>query len=402
MRQQTPSPHSIFPRQDLADKIVSNLLKAGPTSAIKSGLFLSAPRRTGKSTFLREDLRPALETAGAHVLYVDLWADKQSDPGELIVAAIRQALSAHEGVMLRLARATGLERLNVAGNSFSLDRVGLGKDVTLTQALAHLSDELRKPIVLIIDEAQHALTSPNGSDALFALKAARDELNSSKHSGLFIVATGSNRDKLALLRNSKDQAFFMAAIAAVPHLGADYIRWFCEHADLQAPLQPESVDALFAQTGHRPELLYAAADEVRLDFTCQPHEVPQRFAQAIGSQIKAMEQESLRIVQSLSPLQRAVLSVMAAYGANYAPYDSQTIDAYNQVLAKRNAPTNADVPNAQTALAALQACGLIWRESRGVYALEDTSLASIMENHGLLDHVPPLAQQDDTQRPGGG
>ncbi len=88
--------------------------------------------------------------------------------------------------------------------------MGLSKGVSLTAALAALSDETGQLIVLIIDEPQHAIASAAGADALFALKAARDELNSSAHQGLRIVATGSNQDKLAMLRNSKDQAFFGA------------------------------------------------------------------------------------------------------------------------------------------------------------------------------------------------
>jgi len=32
-----------------------------PTSASSSGLFLAAPRRTGKTTFMRADFTPALE-----------------------------------------------------------------------------------------------------------------------------------------------------------------------------------------------------------------------------------------------------------------------------------------------------------------------------------------------------
>ena len=36
------------------------------------GLFLAAPRRTGKSTFVRQDLVPALVAMGAEVIYVDL------------------------------------------------------------------------------------------------------------------------------------------------------------------------------------------------------------------------------------------------------------------------------------------------------------------------------------------
>lgn len=71
-----------FRRTNLADQLAGQVLAAGQPSSAPSGVFLSAPRRTGKSTFLREDLRPALEAKGAFVLYVDLWSDKQADPGD--------------------------------------------------------------------------------------------------------------------------------------------------------------------------------------------------------------------------------------------------------------------------------------------------------------------------------
>ena len=186
-------------------------------------MFLAAPRRTGKSTFLREDLRPALEGMGALVIYVDLWEDRGADPGDVIVGAVRAALAKREGVVSRLARSSGMDKVAVGGVTFSLDRVGLAMGVSLSAAFAALSDETGRAIVLIIDEAQHAITSTAGSDALFALKAARDEINSSAHHGLRIVATGSNRDKLAMLRGSKDQAFFGAPLVSFPALGEDYI-----------------------------------------------------------------------------------------------------------------------------------------------------------------------------------
>lgn len=47
---------------------------------------------------------------------------------------------------------------------------------TLTQALQILQT-LKEDVVLIIDEAQQVLTTHNGMNAMFALKAARDGLN---------------------------------------------------------------------------------------------------------------------------------------------------------------------------------------------------------------------------------
>lgn len=276
-----PAPGSIFHRAALAQNLADKILNVAVGSAASSGVFLAAPRRTGKSTFVREDLRPALEGMGARVLYVDLWANPAANPGQVIVSVIRAELARHEGVVARLARQAGMSTMSVGGIQFDIDRVGLGTDISLAQALASLSDETGRMIVLLIDEAQHAITTPEGVDTLFALKAARDELNSSMHHGLRVVCIGSNRDKLAMLRNGKDQAFFGAPLVNFPALDKDYIEWFCRHVDLPFPLDPDEVLALFRQAGNRPEVLYAAADVFRFDFDVQPVDGPARFAEEV-------------------------------------------------------------------------------------------------------------------------
>jgi hypothetical protein len=380
----------VFHREALAADLASKVLFLAPTSASGSGLFLAAPRRTGKSTFLREDLRPQLEKRGALVVYVDLWEDRRADPGDVIVNSVRAELSRHDGVLKRLARSAGMERVSVGGMAFSLDKVGLGDGISLSAALAALSDETGQVIVLIVDEAQHAITSERGNDALFALKAARDELNSSRHMGLRVVATGSNRDKLAMLRNSRDQAFYGAPLVSFPPLGRDYVAWFCERVGLAAPLEVEAVSALFERAAHRPELLGSAADALRFEFGLEPAQVPERFAAAVEEQIKASNDELLRVVHSLTPLQSAVLKVLAKRGGEYAPFEAATLRDYQAVLqaASPEGEGRADVPAVQQALIALQDKALVWRAARGVYALEEASLAELMRQSGLLDTVP--------------
>ncbi|MEX8518159.1 MAG: ATP-binding protein [Leptothrix sp. (in: b-proteobacteria)] len=378
---------TVFHRPELARRLAEQVLYAPPSSASSSGLFLAAPRRTGKSTFMREDLRPALEAAGALVVYADLWENRKADPGAVIVAALRSALAPHEGVVTRLARSAGLDGVKVGGLSFSLDRVGLGREVSLVQALVALSDEIGRPIVLIIDEAQHAISTEAGSDALFALKAARDELNSSRHHGLRVVATGSNQDKLAMLRASKEQAFFGAPLVKFPPLGRDYIEWFCSHLQLATPLAPDAVFELFQQASHRPEILGAAADMLRFDFELQAADVRQRFAAEVQVQIDAANQDLLQVVHSLTPLQSAVLRVLAACGAGYAPFEAATLAMYRAALQAAGADpeVRADVPGVQQALSALQDKSLVWKAARGVYALEDTTLADLLTRQGLLE-----------------
>lgn len=380
----------VFKREALATELATKILTVSPTSASSSGLFLAAPRRTGKSTFLREDLRPALENLGALVVYADLWEDRRADPGEVIVGAVRAELASHEGVIKRLARSAGMEKVAVGGMSFSLDRVGLGEGISLSAALAALSDDAGKPIVLVIDEVQQAIVSEKGNDALFALKAARDELNSSRHKGLRIVATGSNRDKLAMLRNSRDQAFYGAPLVNFPALDMAYVQWFCDRLDLGAKLDPAEVFELFKRAAFRPELLGAAADALRFEFGLPAGDIPARYAAAVEEQIAVSNTEQMRVVHSLTPLQSTVLRVMAVRGSNYAPFEAATMEAYDAVLKAIDpgADARVDVSNAQQALSALQDKALVWRAARGVYALEETGLASLMQQAGMLKPVP--------------
>ena len=83
-----------FHRTALAEQMARQLLNPGVLDeGLRSGLFISGVRRTGKTTFLQTDLVPALETAGALVIYVDLWSNTQANPAALVHSAIRRALT---------------------------------------------------------------------------------------------------------------------------------------------------------------------------------------------------------------------------------------------------------------------------------------------------------------------
>lgn len=381
---------TLYHRPALAARLSKLIMQVAVGSAAGSGVFLAAPRRTGKSTFVREDLRPALEAAGAIVLYADLWKDLTKDPGLVIVEAVRDAVRRSEGFVARLAKNAGVDKVTVGGLSFSVDKIGLGKDVDLTTALAALSDESKKIIVLIIDEAQHAITTDEGVAALFALKAARDELNSSKHHGLRIVCTGSNRDKLAMLRNSKDQAFFGASMAPFPTLDQDFINWFCTNLDLDHALDPAEVFQLFKESGYRPELLGAAADEIRFDFTLDAATIPERFAVLVRAQADELNANLKKVLHSLTPIQSAVIRVMSAKGESYAPFEAPTMDLYAKAMAKAGITENdrkVEVPGVQQALIALQEKNLVWKASRGVYAVDEHVIVDLLRADGLLDDL---------------
>jgi hypothetical protein len=104
-----------FHRPLLAKQLCSALSGGGIIDA-KSGMFLAAPRRVGKSTFLREDLVPEVKSMGWFPLYVDLWANKEADPGVIIGEAIKSALASFQGRIAKTAKSVGLANTQIFAN----------------------------------------------------------------------------------------------------------------------------------------------------------------------------------------------------------------------------------------------------------------------------------------------
>lgn len=237
-----------YPRPALANELVTALQGRAGFSDAHNGLFLAAPRRTGKSTFLQQDLRPALEAAGVVVVYVDLWADTARDPGALIAAAIGHALQPHLGMVAKAAKKAGLDKVSLAG-WLQIDTSKIGKldGLTLVDALRALHETAGKPVALIIDEAQHALVSEAGENAMSALKSARDQMNRPGEISLMLVMSGSDRDKLLRLVNTATAPFYGSQIQRMPPLGPDFIAFIANLIEQQRPdLSPVDTATLHA------------------------------------------------------------------------------------------------------------------------------------------------------------
>ena len=252
-----------FPREALAQELVAALRGEEVFGDAHNGLFLAAPRRTGKSTFLQADLKPALEAAGVVVAYVDLWADPRRDPGSLIAGAIARALAPRLGVVSRAAKAAGLESVTIAG-ALKIDVSKLGKidGVTLPDALRALHEAAKAPVALIVDEAQHALTSEAGEATMSALKSARDQLNRPGEVNLMLVMSGSDRDKLLRLVNTNGAPFYGSQISRMPPLGQDFIAHVARLITAQrpelAPVDAATLMQAFESFGHRPQFFMEA------------------------------------------------------------------------------------------------------------------------------------------------
>jgi hypothetical protein len=374
----------VFNRDVLAVTVADGLIGEG-LQDYASGLFLAAPRRTGKSTFLREDLIPQCEKRGWLTVYVDLWADREKDPAELISKAIAAALVPYEKGIRKLAKSAGIEKLNFLRTlSWDFTQPQLPVGATLTQAVELLHRAAQKMIVLIIDEAQHALTSEAGVSAMFGLKAARDELNQGVDrgdGGLRLVFTGSNRDKLAHLVLSKNQPFFGSSITPFPLLGKDFTKAYTAHLNNHLAqtnqFSETDIDEAFELVGRRPEMLRTIIGDVALEVGDAAHlgELLRNSAEILRAGVWT-EFESA--YNALTLPQRAVLEVMADrahLNEPFAPFSDVTVLAVGKVLKTLGSDVVPGTQTIQVGIEALREKELVWKSNRGAYALEDKAFA---------------------------
>ncbi|WHH49537.1 hypothetical protein QFA96_15575 [Pseudomonas sp. Ap32] len=369
-------------RNQLANALAQDL--AGESLVdYSSGMFLAAPRRTGKSTFLNNDFIPECIQRGWLPVYVDLWSDRDAAPAQLISGAIGTALARFEGALARTAKKAGIDKVNLLRTlSWDFTRPQLPAGTTLAQALAVLHQVSGQLVVLIIDEAQHALNSEDGLNAMFALKAARDHLNrGDRPDGLRLVFTGSSRDKLANLVLKSKQPFFGASITPFPLLGREYVEfitalWNRRLADSNQ-FKVEDLAYAFELVGRRPEMLNKLLAEVSVGLG-EAGNLGELLRNGALNHQAGVWSDYESAWNELTPLQQAVLEVMAERTLGrqpFSPFTEQTLVEVSRKLEQAQAVANVNTANVQKALDALRDKELVWKANRGEYALEDTSMA---------------------------
>ena len=374
----------IFHRTQLAESILDKLGDPG----YKSGLFLSAPRRTGKTTFIKADLLPLLREAGAIVIYADLWEQKRIDPARVIVAAIGEAILHESGAVTRAAKLVGLKKVRLGGLEIDLDAIGTQECDSIARPLEKLGAATDKPIVMVIDEAQHAQTTEEGRNTMFALKAARDAMILGEGAGFRLIATGSNSDRLMTLVAFKDQAFFHARQEHLPELDDTYLAWVLDHSPFKAHLSLGVLHQAFEIFSRRPEPLQALLAAFERDRALDPATLDRVFVEGAHRAMETARQAFMVSLRSMDALDAAVFRRMARLGRDFTPFDGEALRDYERLM--REAVPDADVampgPSAvQVALERLRKESLIWNAGRGLWFVEDSQ-------HGawaLADTQPP-------------
>jgi hypothetical protein len=325
---------------------------------------------------------------------VDLWADARRDPGALIAEAIARALQARLGLVARTARKAGLDKVKLGGLEVDTSKIGKVDGLTLTEALRLLHEHVSQPVALIIDEAQHALTSEAGEAAMTALKSARDQLNRPGVVNLMLVMSGSDRYKLLRLVNTAGAPFYGSQVQRMPALGADFIAHVAALIEAQRPeLKPVDQKALqqaFALFGERPQFFMAALGQVLSPLAGLTGRFEPALLVAAQQQQAQDESQMESDYLGLKPTEQAVLWRMLEQGVRFRPYDAEALRFYRD---KVGHPVS--VAQAQRALESLRQRmpALVWKSVRGEYALEDVAMHRWYEARVAAGQWPPMPHQ---------
>lgn len=381
---------SIFQRPELAEEMANQLLNPGVLDeGLRSGLFLSGLRRTGKTTFLRTDLIPALEEAGALVIYVDLWSDTLANPATLVHDAIRKTLQELQtpgsGLLEMLKRVSAAD-IGAAGFKFGfkLDSIGNSGGPTLAQALTEVVDQAKTDLVLIIDEVQRAISSDDGNQLLLALKAARDAINPRPDTpGYFLfIGTGSHRAQVSELTAKRNQAFSGATSTAYPVLKGDYVEYLLNR--LAATVKKEKLPSLevaieaFNTLGNRPEEMLKALRQLM-----QQEGDPDLFLPVIASTLRsAAASIELEKVELLGSLAQAIFNKIASTeGDARGIFSIDAAAEYSKIVGRE-----VRVEEIQPVVIALVAENIIMRRGHGIYAITDQFVQEIwLEERALIE-----------------
>ena len=381
---------TLFRRPELAAQMASQLLHPGVLDeGLRSGLFLSGLRRTGKTTFLRNDLIPALEQQGALVIYVDLWSDTKVSPGELVHRAVRQALAELQSPRSPLpAKLANLRQVDVAALGFQfgfqLETLGKKGGATLAQAFTEVVDQAKADLVLIVDEVQQALTSEDGHQMLLALKAARDAVNLQPHlPGSFLfIGTGSHRAQVSELTARRNQAFAGATSLPYPVLGRDYVEHVLQRLGEDGTTPLPSLDATadcFKILGSRPEELRQALMQMHANASSglEPDQLLPVIANTLRSSAADIE---VGKVEQIGSLALAVFNrVVRADGNARGLFSAEAAAEYATAVGRE-----VRTDEIQSMVNELLAENILMRPSHGRYDVTDPYVKKIWRERQAL------------------
>ena len=362
-----------FPRPDLAQSYLAAL-----NSGILSSITIFAPRRTGKTAFVRNDLTPAAQEKGYAVVYVDLWQTRQT-PGAALLHALEMALAPTtlSGKLKAKLKPKAIRGKAVVGAGSVEGTIELSDEKThqaidmalrLDQLLVRLTRT--QPVLLLIDEAQSLGRSEEGEDVARALRTALTKYSQ----GLRVVFTGSSRTQLGHVFTDTRAPLYSAAhpLQDFPLLDDAFVAFVAQkfHASSGRTLDEGKACSAFESFHRRPEPLL----EVAITLMMQP---TMSLDDAVTIQFEklASAENHEAAWEGLSALERLLLREFAGNPAA-KPFTRDGLARFKAMLGVESMGPS----HVQKALARLDERGIVAKSPRGLYEFENENFGVWVRN----------------------
>ncbi|HSV79395.1 MAG TPA: AAA family ATPase [Ramlibacter sp.] len=352
------------PRPHLADSYLA-LLSTG--LVVSTSIF--APRRTGKTVFLRQDLTPAALAKGHVVAYADLWQTRQS-PGVALIRGLEEALAPKTLTQKALH---SLQRpVKSLKGSAKIGEMGLGLEVALEEPrgnatemalrIEQLVEQLaaKKPLLLLVDEAQELARTKEAELIATALRTAM-----TKHRDrMRVVFTGSSRSQLAHVFSNTDAPLYTvgATVNDFPLLGREFVEFVATkfHQACGRRLDAGALWKEFQDFKQQPEPLLSSVVALLMD--------PNQTLQAVCERERAEQNKAENhegTWAALDPLQRQLV-LLASNNPQAKPFAKTTLTT----LARKLGLTSLDAASVQYALRRLAEKNVVVKSPRGIFEFE--------------------------------
>lgn len=344
-----------YPRAALAEQLLGLF-----TNGLASALVFFAPRRMGKTQFLRKDVLPLAEKHGWHVLYFS-FLDCDGQATQLFSQAVVHF--ADEAGVLRKTRGLLRKVTKITGEAAGIKAgIELQHAQDPNQRLKDTFAKLAKKnnILLLLDEVQALALHSNNANFVAALRTALDTYKDS----VKVIFTGSSQEGLRRMFSQAKAPFF--------HFGQnlpfpEFDRGFTDHLAhmftlvTQRQLDKEALWRAFIDLQKIPQLARALVERLALN--------PQTDLDDLKTQLLADifdEREFVTLWQKCSPLEKLLLHTIAQGGGELFSADTRAR------WAKLLGISKLSVPSVQSALRVLMRQNLIGQApERGNYFIDD-------------------------------
>lgn len=351
-----------FARPELAQAYL-NAFALGLTAA--RGLF--ARRRMGKTEFLCKDLLPAAVENKYLVAYTNLW--DTSTPDVAIVSALAQALEPRGlravlsavGKPVKTLRASARLPGGAEGSiEAELSQLQADSATTMREVLRQL-DQQKKPLLLVIDEAQ-VLAKAEHSQFARALRAALDI----RKDRIKVVFAGSSETTLRdMFARSSEPFYNWAPLEPFPLLGDEFVAFTVELTNRLArnTLTLAGGKRAFEALHRTPEFFKRFIERFMLYQFEGVDAALKHTKEAVFSDEHFLKQWS-----AVNAPDQAVLTMIASGGSDL--YSAAGLRHLSAVL---GGPVTRST--ASHALRRLQDANVVTRLERGRYRIEDEAYA---------------------------